>query len=250
MPDDSCRVILSASHDDDTLHDMRFIIELDGAVVDIRQRYYQAHRLAQNELGLASRTPDEFWRLFRKGAPPIEIVRPHRIAQVDDYARRFAELIVRDDLLALDRPQADAATSLAALGALGICCLVVRRPRRAAVQELLDRHELWRFFRTMRMMPPEQERRAMQFAELAQGDGRALAIVASDSMALSARQAGLITIGVAAGACTPKRLQQAGADLNVASLSELVEIIRDPPDSLIRAGFRPNTLNPYNNKDL
>ncbi len=216
---------------------MQLVIELDGPVVDVQRRHFQAHRLAQQEIGLAARLPDEFWRLYRKEAPLIEIVRPHRTGLLEVYQKRFAELRVSGELWSLDTPQSDAASALSELNTMGPCSLVVLGHDRQAAQELLDRHELWRFFRTMRMLSQDLSMRISQLKDLAAGGGQTLAALSSDVVTRSAREAGLIVAGVSNGPCTPLRLTRNGADLVVRNLSELVAVIREPTPDLLRAGF-------------
>jgi phosphoglycolate phosphatase-like HAD superfamily hydrolase len=218
---------------------MQFIIELDGPIVDVQPRYYEAHRRVQAELGLASRTPNEFWRLVREGVPPVEIVRPHRSGQVDDYMRLFAQRVTMEELYSLDRPQPDAPAAMAGLSAMAPCKLVVLRGDRNAAQRLLDQHELWRFFRTLRMLSPDLARRIAQLGDLSEGRGQTVVAAGADVLARSAREAGFIVVGLGNGCCTPMRLRQAGADVLVKDLSELLESIRKPTDEMLRAGFQP-----------
>jgi phosphoglycolate phosphatase-like HAD superfamily hydrolase len=223
----------------DIVRSMELIVELDGPIVDVRPRYYEAHRRVQGELGLASRNADEFWRLVRKGAPPVEVVRPHRFGQVDEYVRLFAARVTMEDLLALDRPQPDASAAMVGLSDIAICKLVVLRGDRNAAQRLLDQYELWRFFRTLRLLSQDRARRIAQLSELTERGAQAIVAAGTDALARSAREAGFLVVGVGNGCCTPMRLRQAGADALVKDLSELLEIIRRPTDEILRAGYQP-----------
>ncbi len=222
-----------------TVKGMQFLIELDGPVVDIRPRYYRAHRLVQGELGLASRDADEFWRLVRKGAGAAEIVRPHRSGQLAAYAQRFEAALLSDSLLELDVPQKDVVIHVSGLREVAPCSLVSVRPDRQATQRLLDRHELWRHFRILRLLSQDRSVRMSQLTDWVRQSDQTVAAVASETMVLSAREAGAVVVGVANGASTPRRLRQAGADMVVADLGELVEAVQQSSDELIRAGYRP-----------
>jgi phosphoglycolate phosphatase-like HAD superfamily hydrolase len=218
---------------------MQFLIELDGPVLDVRRRYEQAHRRVQQELGLASREPNEFWRLIRKGAELPEIVRPTRAGQLETYARRFEALLRCDELSELDAPKPDVATHLARLSAVAPCVLIAMRAERHAAQRLLDRYELWRWFREMKLLSQDRSVRLAQLSELVSQTDQTVAAVVSETLVKAVREAGAIVAGVTGGICTPKRLRQAGADLIVSDLRALDEIIRVPTDELIRAGYRP-----------
>jgi phosphoglycolate phosphatase-like HAD superfamily hydrolase len=218
---------------------MQVVIELDGPILDIRPRYTQAHRLVQAELGLASREAGEFWRLVRKGAGLDEIVRPFRPGQSRAYARRFEEVVASDALLDLDVPQPGVGAHLAALRAVASCGLVAHRANREATQRLLDRYELWRWFRTLRLLSRDRSVRVSQLAELVGLEAQTVMAIASEPLVRSARETGAVTVGIASGACTPRRLRQAGAELVVADVGELLEAIRTSSTELLRAGYRP-----------
>lgn len=222
-----------------TVDGMQFLIELDGPVVDVRPRYYRAHRLVQGELGLASRDADEFWRLVRKGAGAAEIVRPHRPGQLEAYAQRFEAALLSDSLIELDVLQEDAVIHVSALSEVAPCSLVSVRPDRQGIQRLLDRYELWRHFRVLRLLSQDRSVRMSQLTEWIGQADQTVAAVASETMVLSAREAGAVVVGMANGACTPRRLRQAGADVVLADLGELLEAVRQSSDELIRAGYHP-----------
>ncbi|MBN1342900.1 MAG: hypothetical protein JXQ73_09490 [Phycisphaerae bacterium] len=217
---------------------MQFLIELDGPIVDLQDRIYQAHRIVQAGLGLPSRDSREFWRLYRKGADLAEIVRPTRVGQLQDYASRFAEVVASDALFDLDQPRADVSASLASLSEIAPCSLIAMRPNAHAAQRLLDRNDLGRFFRTLRMLSKDRSVRLSQLVELGGGSNQSVAVVSSESLAILTREADLVVVGVAGGPCTPRRLRQAGAGAVYPDLGGLVEAIRTRDDELMRTGFR------------
>ena len=230
---------MRAGHASASVVGMQIVIELDGPIVDIRGRYFAAHRHVQGELGLASREPNVFWRLIRTGSELAPIVKPYRPAQLEAYARGFLAALSDPSLLELDVPQPDVLAHLAGLRELAPCSLVVARPDRQAAQSLLDRHELWRHFSTLRSLSQDLDARTSQWSDLVGQDDQTLAGVADAPTARAAREAGAITVGIANGPCTPRRLRQAGADVVVAHLGELLAAIRTADESLCRAGYRP-----------
>jgi len=169
----------------------------------------------------------------------VQIVRPYRTAQIDHYARRFTEYLLSPELCELDTPQPDAVSALRGLADIAPCSLVVLRDRREAARKLLDRHELWRFFRIMRMLSGDRATRIAQLTERIREGGQAVVAAGSDVLARAASEVGAVVIGVANGTCTPQRLRQAGANVVVGNLTELLERVRAPDEELIRAGFRP-----------
>lgn len=166
-------------------------------------------------------------------------MRPTRAGQLPDYARRFEQAVVAESLLELDEPQPDVGRFLAALNAVGRCDLVVPGPQRAAAQRLLDEHELWRFFGTLRMLSPDRSVRRSQLGELLGQGGQGIAVVGSDALVRAARDVEALVIGLSNGACTPKRLRQSGADVVLGDLGDVVEAVRTPDEALLRAGYRP-----------
>lgn len=222
-----------------TVGDMQFLIELDGPILDVAPRYYRAHQHVQGNLGLPRRETREFWRLIRKGAEIPEIVRPTRPGQLDDYVRQFEQALVNREFLELDVPQPGVREHLARLADLGVCSLIAVRADRQAAQELLDRHELWRSFRSQHLLSQDRSVRLSQMAELIERENQTMAVVSCETMARAARSAGAMVAGISSGPCTPRRLRQAGVDLVVSDLGGLLDAVRSPTAELLRAGFRP-----------
>ncbi len=219
---------------------MQFLVELHGVILHIRDRYVQAHRRAQAALGLPRRNPDEFWRLFRKGAALEEIVRPTRSGQLKEYARLFDAAISDPDLAAEDTPHPDAAAHLSYLASLGTCHLIVwSEVDRDTTQALLDRHELWRFFRTLKRLSPDRSLRISQLTEQVAESEQTIILASSEALVRAAREAGAMVLGVAGGPATPQRLRRSGADLVFRDLAEATDALRAPMEDLIRAGYRP-----------
>lgn len=217
---------------------MQFLIELDGPVVDVAARYHQAHRRVQAALGLARREAREFWRLFRKGADLAEIVRPTRPGQIDAYARDFEQALLSEDLIDLDVPQPGVSAHLAGLGQIAPCNLIALRPDRRATQRLLDRHELWAWFRSLHLLSQDRSIRASRLAALVEQEDSSVVVAASPAVVLSAREVGATVVGVSNGACTSRRLRQAGADAVVSCLGAFLQEARTPSAELLRAGYR------------
>lgn len=221
---------------------MLIAIELDGPILDIAPRWYEAHRRAQDALGLPRRDAKEFWRLTRKGADLAEIVRPTRSGQLADYIRAFSDALTDAALATEDTPQPDVAAALASIREVAPCALVTMRGDRTTTQAILDRHELWRPFRKTMMLSPDRSVRLSQVGGLLAEEEQVLAAVADEPLAKAFGSAEATVVGIANGPCTPRRLRQAGAGLVYGDLAEFADALRTRDDELIKAGYRPPRL--------
>ena len=74
---------------------------------------------------------------------------------------------------------------------------------------------------------------------LAEADDRVVVVATSDVLVRSADAADLFTVGVSSGACSVKRLQQAGARVVYRELAELAASLKGGGGDLVRAGMLP-----------
>jgi phosphoglycolate phosphatase-like HAD superfamily hydrolase len=216
---------------------MRFLIDMDGPLVDIRPRLYALHKELIGETGLAPRPPEEFWQMIRRGEPLDRHLGQARPAHRDAYGRSFVERCEREDLLALDTMQPEVAQNLRVLKDMGVCHLITLRLNRQGAQQALDRCDICHFFDQLRVLSQVRSARIEQLKELAGGDPKTMVVTSSDSILIAARECSLFTVGIGNGPATPQRLRQAGADFVAKDLSELVDHLRPLSEAIRRAGW-------------
>lgn len=205
------------------------IVEYEGALVDVRPRYWAAHQEAIAAAGWAGPTEDEFWRLIRTGAPDGQLVPHAKPAAVLEYARRRNERLESTDLFALDEAWPNAETDLKILKNMGACHLVSLCPNREALNAALNRLDLWMYFDKKQSLPANRERRVGAIADIAAGT-RTLALAGTVAFAYAANEAGCRVIGMKTGLAFPKQFRQVGVDVFHDSLDELTDALgrRDP----------------------
>lgn len=206
------------------------LVELEGVVLDVKARYWRAHREAIEGVGLAGPDEEEFWRLLRSGASDGHMVRQGRDRHVIEYRKQRDKRIDATDLMALDEAQPGAAVNLKLLKGYGTAHLVTLCRNREGINATLDRLDLWMYFDRKEVLPESRDRRAALLRELA-GEGRpTLAVAGTVPFALAANDAGCRVVGMKTGLAFPKFMRQVGVDVFYDSLDALTEAIagRDP----------------------
>jgi len=213
------------------------IVEYEGPVIDVRPRYWAAHKAAVAAVGLAGPPESEFWRLWRTAAADAMFVPRGKPARVAEYKRLRDERIDSTELMALDQAQPGAAENLRILKAMGTCHLATLCSNRDGINATLDRLDLWIHFEQKRSLPQDRDRRVAALRELAGGHHRTLAIAGTVPFAYAAGEAGCRVVGVKTGPAVPKRLRQVGVDLFFDSLDELTDALGAGRPDLHRIGL-------------
>lgn len=208
---------------------LNVLVEFEGPVVDVRGRYWAAHRAAAEAVKFSGVNPDEFWRLVRIGAPDGLRIPSAKPVHVAEYTRVRDSLLESSELMALDEPQPQVVDSLRFLKAAGACHLVTLSKNRDGINATLNRMDVWMHFDQKRALPEDRDRRIAALREMAGGQ-RTMAVVGTVAMAYAAGEAGCRVVGVRGGTAFPNRLQQVGVDLIYDNLHELTEALsrRDP----------------------
>ncbi len=211
------------------------IIEYDGALVNVRPRYWAAHREAIAAVGWNGPTEEEFWRLVRTGAPDSLRVPRAKTAQVLEYARRRDERLHASDLIALDEAWPDPPANLKILKDMGTCHLVSLCQNRDALNASLDRLDLWMYFDKKQVLPADSDRRVEALREMTSGT-RTMAVAGSVPFAYAANEAGCRVVGLKRGLAFPKQMRQVGVDVFYESLDELTDALGSHDPDLQRIG--------------
>ncbi len=212
------------------------LIEFEGAVVDVRPRYWAAHREAISALNFTGPTESEWWRLTRLNSPDGALAPHARGEKLAEYTRIIRQRRAASDLMQLDEAPPGAAENLRVLKQLGACHLVTLCDNREGINATLDRLQLWMYFEHKRVLPEHRERRVEALREL-KGSQRTLAIVGTVPMAYAAGEAGCLTVGLRNGPTFPKLLQQVGVDVFYDDLNALTDAITSRDEALQRIGL-------------
>lgn len=211
------------------------IVEYEGALVNVRPRYWAAHQAAISALGWRGPTEDEFWRLVRSGASDGLMVPYAKSTQILEYVRLREERLNSTDLIALDEAWPDAATNLKILKNMGTCHLASLCPNRDALNASLDRADLWMYFDKKQSLPIDRERRVQTLADMASGT-RTMVVAGSVPFAYAANEAGCRVVGMKTGTAFPKQMRQVGVDVFFDSLDELTDALGRHDPELERIG--------------
>jgi phosphoglycolate phosphatase-like HAD superfamily hydrolase len=211
------------------------IVEYEGALVNVRPRYWAAHQAAISALGWRGPTEDEFWRLVRSGASDGLMVPYAKSTQILEYVRLRGEHMNSTDLIALDEAWPDAATNLKILKNMGTCHLASLCPNRDALNASLDRADLWMYFDKKQSLPIDRERRVQTLADMASGT-RTMVVAGSVPFAYAANEAGCRVVGMKTGTAFPKQMRQVGVDVFFDSLDELTDALGRHDPELERIG--------------
>lgn len=213
------------------------IVEFEGPVVDVRPRWWAAHKAGAAAIGLEGPPEDEFWRLVRKGSPDGMIMRHARPHQLAQYTHVRAEQQNSTAFMALDEPQPALKQNLRVLKQLGTCHLVTTCRNQEGINATLDRLDIWMCFERRIILPEDRVRRLTLLKELAAGHSSTLAIVGTVPVALALSNAGCRCVGLAQGPAFPNNLRQVGVDAFFDSLDALTDALAARHPDLQRIGL-------------
>lgn len=221
---------------------MRFVVQLDGVVLDLAEAFYEAHRRAAGEVGWSTLDQRTFWRMTRKQGNEANFLHGAKPQKLATYAARFVEVAETDEVVALLRPHEGVQEQLADLSARGSVIGVTLGSNLKRRRAILDESKLAGAFTEVHSLDPDPRRRPGQIRVLTDGNARAIVVAASEVMVRSASSAEMFTVGIASGDCSNERLHQAGATIVYRTLAELVDSLQTGGQDLIRAGLLPPPL--------
>ena len=221
---------------------MRLIIEFDGPVFDPSSVYYAAHQAAAAEVGWSQLDQATFWRLLRTKGRQADLLPGAKPVKIAEYEKRFDDHLESDALVASYQPQSDIRDTLLQLAHAGSCCLITLGSNVAGRRTVLEKHGLAGRFARFDGLEADPRRRPAELRQLCEADPRTLVVAASDALIRSAGEAGVVSVGIAAGPCSMARLHQAGASVVYKALSELSASICDGAADLVQAGLLPRSL--------
>jgi phosphoglycolate phosphatase-like HAD superfamily hydrolase len=211
------------------------IVEYEGALVNVRPRYWAAHSQAVAAVGFRGPTEEEFWRLLRAGASDGQMVPYAKTPKVLEYITLRSEALNSSELIALDESWPNAGLNLKVIKDMGTCHLVSLCPNRDALNAALNRLDLWMYFDKKQMLPADSDRRVGALQEMTAGT-RTLAIAGTIPFAYAANEAGCRVVGMKTGLAFPKQFRQVGVDVCFDSLDELTDALARHDPELQRLG--------------
>ena len=221
---------------------MRFVIELDGVLFDLKPGWHRAHVEAATAVGWSKLDQATFWQRMRTKGPQADFLPGAKPLKFKDYLSRFQDLIESDPIVGACPIRERTGEHLRSLHREGPCIGIALGQNLDARRSALECAGVRGLFMEIHGLNADPRRRPTELKALAQGDPRIVVVAASEEVVRSADPAGLFAVGVAQGACTPARLHQAGARLVLPALGDLVEAARAGARRLIAAGLPPESL--------
>jgi len=221
---------------------VRFIIEFDGPLFDPAPVFYAAHQAAAAGVGWSHLDQATFWRLLRTKGRQADLLPAAKPVKIAEYEKRFDAHVESDVLVAAYQPQADVRGTLLQLGRSGTCSLMTLGTNLAGRRAAMKKHGLAGLFARFDGLLADPRRRPAELRKLCEADPRSLVVAASDSLIRSAGEAGIVSVGIAAGPCSVARLHQGGAGVVYKALHELSASIREGAADLVQAGLLPRSL--------
>ena len=213
------------------------IIELEGPIVDVRPRWWAAHRRAIEAVGFDGPDETEFWRLARLGAPAGQFVPLGKPHHVDEYVRLRDAAINSTELMALDAGCEGLGADLRVLKDMGACHLATLCDNRAGINATLDRLDIWMHFERKIVLSGERARRVAGLKEMMGQCHSTLVVAGTVAFAYAAGEAGGRVAGIKGGPAFPKLLRQVGVDVFFDSLDELTDALARRDPALQRIGL-------------
>lgn len=221
---------------------MRFIIELDGLVLDLVPTSHARHCAVAGELGWSSLDLATFRRITRKDGQRANILPGAKANKVAAYHSRYAEQIETDAAVAAHPPQPDMEAVLAALGRHGVCSGITLGANLSARRRWVEQQGFGTKLVEIQALDADPRRRPGALKILAEGDKRAIVIASGEGVLRAAGSAELFALGIDTGLVSKKRLFQAGAAVVYSGFCDLIDSLQKGCPDLVQAGLLPKTM--------
>lgn len=224
---------------------LTFIIEADGVLLDIRPAYASAHQMAVRDVGWSVMAPDDFWRRVRSkgeqsivlpGIPPLKLKR---------YQSAFDEWVENEASWKDVRVVENLNDIMRKVSRIGTCMVMScgRNPE-LRCKLLTSQYQGPLPLGEVFALDSDPRKRSAGLRAKLSGvaEGRAVAVVSTDLCTRTAREIGLLTVGISSGSCSAARLTQAGAEIVYRRFSEFANSLSSGAADLIDAGLAPAAL--------
>ncbi len=196
------------------MHVVNVYVDWDGPIVDVRERYYQAHRDVAVRYGLPEMEPEHYWAQKRLRLGPGEILGhgvTDEVAQQYEAERR--ELIEAEQFLQYNTLQPGVTVALAALAARFDVVVVSLRNYPDRLQAEVDRLGVRRYVKAVLARSDNSGTFDVKVNLVRAYSGSGVAFIGDTELDMRAGQVlGLHTIAVTNGIRTEALLSAAGAD--------------------------------------
>jgi phosphoglycolate phosphatase-like HAD superfamily hydrolase len=202
------------------------VCDLDGTLIDVRQRDYSAYGHAVGQIGEQPIAEDPFWAARREGRRIVEFVSEHVPEERDAVLNAFVEVVESDELLALDPLFDDTLSFLTSVRTSGwqiVVCTLRHRPEAAKRQ--LDRLGLRPLVDEVCVLPQGEE--CPKAATLmGYAPARTIMVGDTESDIASARRAGVPVYAVTTGLRGRAFLEKHAPAVIADSLTELLPLLK------------------------
>ncbi len=223
---------------------MRFIIELEGPVFDIKDAHFAAYQKAVAEAGWSSLDQATFWRLWRKQGLDASLLMGATALKIKQFWGMFQAALASPESITKLALQEDISRAVSSLQRFGFC-VGVTTGNETLLEEysrLLAASTLAEGFVSCKSLTDGPRQRASQLGELAAGDERTVLLASSDIMARASSSTGLFTVGLPNGCCHSSRLHSSGADIVYKGLEDVLASLGAGAVDMIQAGLKPASL--------
>ena len=209
--------------------------DLDGTLVDVRDRHYCVYSLACEDAGMTPIGANDYWRRCRRGASTFNVISPEDTAQADAFRRRWLESIEQPEFVLRDRLFPGVEESLRQLAEAG-CQLVLATLRRNRTSLMLQMESLglapW-FVQVLSPMEAADNDKAALIARCGYDAGDVV-IGDSESDVAAAKSLGIASVCVTTGVRSPAYLRGLTPTHLVASVRALPAFLAEADAGLSR----------------
>jgi phosphoglycolate phosphatase len=206
------------------------LLDLDGPILDVRRRYYAAHRRAAEGLPeVRMLDAQAYWAAKRRRAPLAEVLGvPADDPAVARYRVCWLEVIEADDLLALDGVQPRAVEALERLRVFPERVVVTLRTSEGGVRATLERLDLLPLVTAVEVVSHAAGSKRSAFARRGAGAVAATVAIGDTEVDIEAAQhAGFPVIAVSCGIRSGAVLSTLGATAVVPDLMDAAGLLLD-----------------------
>ena len=218
---------------------MYVIVELDGIFLNQKPGYWSAYAVAAGKTGLARTDEATFWRLIRTGAETGQLIRGARDRHIEIFRETFNNSIESDEIIAAAPPQDELESTISYLNGMGQSHLVTTGTNLTARKNWLKAHGLDKRFPEISQISTPTPVGATLLSQIARENSPTVVLGTSEHIVKCAAQAGIRSVGIAAGATIMKRLAASGAAACYPNFEAFKEAKENGDEPLKKMGLIP-----------
>jgi len=207
------------------------LVDLDGTIVDCRERHYACYADLARESGISAVALDDYWNMKRARRSWREIL-GKSATQADDrqFASRFMDRIESPKYLAFDQPFPFAHAAIAGLRSLADCMLLVtmRRSVEGVASQLRQWDLLQQFDQVLARGTSEVTKGSLARGAFRATAKRVVCVGDTEEDIAAAREVGALACAVCSGLRDRSWLEAQLPDLIAEDLSEASRVLATP----------------------